>query len=135
MINQKTHKVGNNNVANNANNGNQEVALPADTADPGPNKCAFEYCGICNQLVTSGEAKLLGCLHTFCTSCIEQNERARSSGMWSKFELLAKFVHFFDNFFVEQPTWPKLFVGRLHNIGLLLGHFYFDNLCQTSRTA
>ena len=61
------------------------VQEPVSTGETQSDQCAFEHCGICHQLVTSGEAKLLGCLHTFCTACIERSERKRLEGKWSKF--------------------------------------------------
>ena len=69
--------------------------------------CAFENCGICKQPVVLGEAKLLGCLHTFCTECIEKSEKERQTAdnvsnkvlcPVSRFELLVS-VNFCFRFF------------------------------------
>jgi len=40
-------------------------------------KCAFEYCGLCHLNVANRQAKLLGCLHTFCASCLEKEDMQR----------------------------------------------------------
>ena len=39
--------------------------------------CAFESCGLCHMKVNQGEAKLLGCLHTFCNQCLDKTEMQR----------------------------------------------------------
>ena len=39
--------------------------------------CAFESCGLCQVGVNLGDAKLLGCLHTFCNECLEKSEMQR----------------------------------------------------------
>ena len=45
-----------------------------------PQVVAFENCGLCQTKVKLGNAKLLGCLHTFCNDCLERQEMQRANG-------------------------------------------------------
>ncbi|CBY31730.1 unnamed protein product [Oikopleura dioica] len=46
-----------------------------------PMSCAdvFENCGVCAQKVGVRNGKLLGCLHTFCTECLDKSEAERTA--------------------------------------------------------
>ena len=50
--------------------------------------CAFENCGLCHNRVILGHAKLLGCLHTFCTTCLDKQEMQRTSADGSATKVL-----------------------------------------------
>jgi len=39
----------------------------------------FENCGVCGEKVGGRNGKLLGCLHTFCTECLDKSEAARTA--------------------------------------------------------
>ena len=47
-----------------------------DESDSSKN-CAFEFCGLCNENVANRQAKLLGCLHTFCLDCLKKEDMQR----------------------------------------------------------